>query len=253
MDDYTKHFINNHIKGKLKLSDEEGYFDIDGDVDISDSSIYTIPIKIKRISGDFNAKGSQLTSFVPPSFVGGTMDLSYCHNLLPVLLSDCYIGKDFKTTIHSDLKLIPRFVGGETFLLGCPLVSLEGINKLERPNQIKYISNNPEGMSRSTYRELFTNCYDFKDCDYIVPLLVTISKIKDKSEIEKISKGFRKILDFEIDKNSDKIIGLFKLGILDPLETSSILKTQDRNLFESIDKKIGGKLNLSNRLHDLGF
>lgn len=253
MDYFDKHFINNRIKGKLKPSDEEGYFDIDGDLDISNSSVHTIPIKIKNISGDFKANSSSLTFFIPPSFVGGTMDLSYCRNLDPISLSDCHIGEDFKTTTHTDLKLIPRFVGGETFLLGCPLVSLEGINKLERPNQIKYISNNPEGMSRSTYRTLFTSCYDFKDYDYIIPLLVTLSNIDDKSEIEKITKGFRSINQSEVEKNSNKIIELLKSGILKIESTSIILKQMDITLYESIDKKIGGRLDLSNSLHDLGF
>jgi len=253
MEDFTKDFIKSYIKGKLEPSDEPGYFDLEGDLDISDSSVYTIPIKFKSISGNFIAKGSSLVSFTPPKYIGGTMDLTYCYNLLPIFLCDCYVQGDFKTSIHEDLKLIPRFVGGQTFLLGCPLVSLEGINKLDRPNQIKYMSTNREGISRSTFRSLFTNCYNFKEFDYIVPLLVTMSSIDNKEELSKLNKGFRPINNFEMDKNSDAIIELFKSGILNPLEISSILKSRDNNLFESIDKKIGGKLNLSNRLHDLGF
>jgi hypothetical protein len=253
MEDFTKDFIKSYIKGKLEPSDEPGYFDLDGDLDISNSSVHSIPIRFKRITGSFIAKGSPLVTFSPPKYIGGTMDLTYCNNLLPISLCDCWIGGDFKTSTHTDLKLIPRFVGGQTFLLGCPLVSLEGINKLDRPNQVKYISTNPEGISRSTFRHLFTNCYDFKDLDYVVPLLVTMSKIEDKKELDKLNKGFRPINDLELDKNSEGIIKLFKSGILDPFPTSSILKLKDKNLSESIDKKIGGKLNLYNRLHDLGF
>ena len=253
MDDFTKDFIKSYIKGKLEPSDEPGYFDLEGDLDISNSSVSAIPIKFKRISGNFIAKGSALVTFTPPKYIGGTMDLTYCYNLLPIFLCDCLIKGDFKTSIHTDLKLIPRFVEGQTFLLGCPLVSLEGIDKIDRPNQIKYISTNREGISKSTFRSLFSNCYNFKDFDYIVSLLVTMSNIDDREELAKLNKGFRPINNFELDRNSDMIIELLKSGILKPLEISSILKSGDNNLFESIDKKTGGKLDLSNNLWDLGF
>jgi hypothetical protein len=124
---------------------EDLSIDVDGNVDLSHRGLNDIPLKFRRVSGDFSCEVNQLTNLLgSPISVGGNFEC--CENKLTNLIgSPNKVGGYFSCEVNQLTNLLgsPKEVGGIFYCYNNQLTSLEGSpNKvgLSLPNNKGFLS-----------------------------------------------------------------------------------------------------------------
>jgi len=181
---------------------EDGTVDVNGDVDITKKELVRLPIKFRKVSGDFYCKWNKLTTLEGgPMEVGGNF---YCsgNNLVNLEGSPIYVGGVFDCSANklSTLKGAPIEVGGAFVCFDNELNSLEfspirvGGNFICRCNNLISLEGAPRevggdfdcaGNPISTVYRLFPNYksyIDSLDYNYIRGTNIVKSRLKEALE-----------------------------------------------------------------------
>jgi len=105
---------------------EDGSIDVDGDVDLYNKKLKVLPLKFRKVSGDFHCNYNQLT----PQYIGSDF---YCSDNQLISLVGCpqSVGGNFSCYKCQLTSLVgcPQSVGGEFDCRYNQLISLEGAPK----------------------------------------------------------------------------------------------------------------------------
>lgn len=116
--DDVYNFFGSHnlIIGNFTVNDDNT-IDVDGDVDLSYSSIVEMPFKFGKVTGDFNCSNNNLESLEgSPYEVGGKFTCSYNHKLKNLKGSPVEVYGDFKCSQCRNLESLngmPLEIGGD--------------------------------------------------------------------------------------------------------------------------------------------
>ncbi|MCK9477780.1 MAG: hypothetical protein M0R46_17845 [Candidatus Muirbacterium halophilum] len=113
---------------KNYIINEDGSIDVDGNVDLYKEKLKVLPLKFRKVSGDFNCSSNKLTSLEGgPQSIGGKF---YCTSNQLTSLVGCpqSIGGGFYCSSNqlTTLEGVPQRVGGDFECNGNQLISLEG-------------------------------------------------------------------------------------------------------------------------------
>jgi hypothetical protein len=123
-------FIENDIDDICKICgiedytiNEDGSIDVDGNVDLENKGLAKLPLKFRKVTGDFNCIDNKLISLEgAPKYVGGNFNCSY--NQL-TSLEDCpeSVGGYFscKNNKLTSLEHFPKVVVGDIYLYNNPV------------------------------------------------------------------------------------------------------------------------------------
>ena len=113
---------------KNYIINEEGSIDVDGNVDLYKKKLKVLPLKFRKVSGDFECRDNQLISLVGcPQSVGGDFYCIY-NQLISLEGAPQSIGGDFYCSSNQLISLegAPQRVGGDFECGSNKLTTLEG-------------------------------------------------------------------------------------------------------------------------------
>ncbi|MCK9476329.1 MAG: hypothetical protein M0R46_10435 [Candidatus Muirbacterium halophilum] len=177
---------------KNYIINEDGSIDVDGKVDLYNKKLKVLPLKFRKVSGDFHCGCNQLTSLEgAPKSVGGEFR---CRNnkLTSLVGSPQRVGGDFNCSVNqlTSLEGAPQSIGGYfecgdnqlTSLVGCPqsvggdfycsvnqLTSLEGAPQ-RVGGDFECSGNNLtslEGAPKRVYGDFLCRNNKLKNIDYL--------------------------------------------------------------------------------------
>ena len=194
---------------KNYIINEDDSIDVDGDVYLSHKKLKVLPLKFRKVSGNFDCGYNQLTSLEGgPQSIGGNFHCS--HNQLTSLVG-CpqSVGGDFECNDNNltSLEGAPQSVGG---ILWCDFNNLKNIDYLPKTYKKLNINENPiskildlftkpEEYGRISNREDKDLIMDFIDREIIqqdkllvnrlVEFLDDIGKPKSREELIELLKN----------------------------------------------------------------
>jgi hypothetical protein len=124
--DWLEKFDRNSSTNQYTISDD-GVIGVDGDVDIKESKIKSIPYQFGQVTGSFDCRYNQLTNLRGvPSNVGGSF---YCsvNELTNLQYAPSSVGGEFGCAYNqlTSLKGCPSIVGGSFWCFDNQLISLQ--------------------------------------------------------------------------------------------------------------------------------
>ncbi|MCK9475621.1 MAG: hypothetical protein M0R46_06875 [Candidatus Muirbacterium halophilum] len=113
---------------KNYIINEDGSIDVDGDVYLYKQKLKVLPLKFRKVSGNFHCEFNELTTLEgAPKSIGGNF---YCDSNQLTSLVGCpqSIGGDFSCSYNqlTSLEGTPQRVGGNFYCIDNKLTSLEG-------------------------------------------------------------------------------------------------------------------------------
>ena len=145
---------------------DDGSVDVEGDLSLSDKGLYKLPLKIKRVNGDFYCSYNRFSTLLGfPEYVSGNFYCSDNNKLISLEGCPSYVGGLFACVRNNlnDLKYSPGYVGGDFYCSESGLNNLIGLNcdiggmfYCDKKLQIIYFLLNHEES-----RNYFTDFYNF--------------------------------------------------------------------------------------------
>ncbi|MCK9476811.1 MAG: hypothetical protein M0R46_12870 [Candidatus Muirbacterium halophilum] len=113
---------------KNYIINEDGSIDVDGDVDLYKKKLKVLPLKFRKVSGNFHCNYNQLISLEgAPQSIGGNF---YCRDNKLTSLVGCpqSVGGDFYCSYNQLISLegAPQSIGWDFYCSNNKLISLEG-------------------------------------------------------------------------------------------------------------------------------
>ena len=250
-------FLNEFVKGKWSITKKSNLVNVDGDIDFSHKDRHIILCNFNRVKGDFICSHNNLIwTNGAPKITEGDLDCSYNKTLVQLDFSESEVWGDFKCNSNNIKSLVglPKKVKGAIRIGNFPIVSLDGIQDIEyKELQIDFI--HKDILSQSTLNILLKNTLEYKEYCYILPVVLSLLEIKDPSDIEKITSD---ILPHyydptQYDEISEIIINRMKLQGEVTGDFPKILYEKINPIYNLLNTKIGGILEINNTLLDLGF
>ena len=113
---------------KNYIINEDGSIDVDGDVNLNRKKLKELPLKFRKVSGNFSCYDNQLTSLMGcPQSIGGDFECSF-NKLTSLKGSPQTVGGDFSCRDNKLTSLVgaPQSIDGNFDCRGNQLTTLEG-------------------------------------------------------------------------------------------------------------------------------